>query len=72
MASKKTTEKDFQTRVETAIQKEIQLYEKAGVQKRIVIQYPRAKKAPLLGRIGEWLLRGSGAHITTQYIDKNK
>jgi hypothetical protein len=71
MASKRTVKK-FVDRVEFCVQKESDLYEKNGVMKRLVIQYPNSKGTPLLGRIGEWLLRGSGAHITTQYIDKYK
>ena len=71
MASKKTT-KDFKTRVEETVEKEIKIYESAGVAKRIMIHYPHSKKAPMLGRLGEWLLRGSRAEVTTQYIDKLK
>lgn len=77
MASKKqqkTVDKrlDFRNRVEATVAKEIKLYEKAGIAKGLVIHYPKKRKAPLSGRIGERLLKFSGAEVTTQYIDKQK
>lgn len=70
--ARKTKTKDFKVRVEEAVKKEIGIYENAGVAKRIMIHYPHSKKTPMLGRLGEWLLRGSRAEVTTQYIDKLK
>lgn len=70
MASKKQTKtKTFQERAQAVVEKEIALYEKAGIAKRLVLHYQRQGKPPILGRIGEWFLKRAGAQITTQYID---
>jgi hypothetical protein len=71
MASKKQT-KTFQERATDVVEKEKALYTKAGIAKRLVLVYQRQGKTPITGRIGEWLLKKSGAQITTQYIDLQK
>lgn len=72
MASRKIKQKPYKERVEDLIKKETALFEKAGMHKLTVIHYPHKKKAPLVGKFAEWLLRVTGAHVGYKYLDIKK
>lgn len=49
---------------------ENKLQEKYGILKKVVVVFPRKKKAPVLGSLAIWLLKKSGGVIDLHFIER--
>lgn len=67
MATKKTSKKTFQERMEELLVKERAMYEKENVVRQFIITFPKRHKPPLFGKLGAWLIAKSGGEIQIQY-----
>lgn len=70
--TKKTKSKKvapFKERAQEVLKKDEQLYQKYGIGRKLIINYPHRKKAPIIGRIGIKLLQISGGTLDIQFND---
>lgn len=65
-------EQNFQEVLKGILEKENEMYEKAGIMRTFVVSFPNRQKAPLLGRIGVKLITMAGGLIQIQFnkVDK--
>lgn len=66
----KMTPSELRDRALGYLKDENKLQEKYGILKKVVVVFPRKKKAPFLGSVAIWLLKVSGGVIDLHFIER--
>ena len=76
MAKKVTTKSKkpvgFKGRIDTAIKEEMKIYSKHKLARKLVVNFPKSKRVPFLGKLGMRLITISGGVLDIQFFDMNK
>lgn len=70
--AKKALQPTLEQKVKSYLEKEAKLVEQLGLKRRLVLDFPRHKKVPLLGRIAGRLLMWSGGHPDIRFTEAPK
>lgn len=65
---KEISQNELQEVVQNYISDEKKLLKKNGLEKRLIVVFPKHKVVPLTGRVSLWILKLSGALLDTQYM----